>query len=159
MPEKPLARAAIRASLPAVSRKFPIVVACSAGLGFVLGVVSCGPTCPYGQQSCGSSNPSAGAASTAGAAGAAGAGSSDIDPTTCDQLDALRACMDAFCASASNPFCTCYTRKYDISTSCTCSKFNATAFCQQAAANGIKASDYNCASASSAVATVCVGVR
>ena len=111
-------------------------------------IANCGPTCPDGKQSCGSAYDN-------------DAGSSGTDDTTtCDQLTTLRACMDAFCASTSNPFCTCYKRGYDIDGSaCTCKAFSPTQFCKEAAANGIDAASYDCAAASSSVATICVGVE
>jgi hypothetical protein len=112
-------------------------------------VASCGPTCPT-LQSCGSAETSA-----AGAAGTAGSSS-----VTCDQLTALRACLDSFCQPADkNPFCTCYTRGDDIGSDCTCTTFDSASYCQQAAANGVDAESLDCSAASSSVATLCVGVQ
>jgi hypothetical protein len=127
-----------------------VAFALALGFGFALSTASCGPTCSGGAQSCGTTN-----ASTAGAAG------STEDTTTCDQLSALRACMDSFCATASNPFCTCYNRGHlDISVNpCSCIAFDSAKFCQQAADNGIDAASYDCSAATASVATICVAVQ
>lgn len=65
--------------------------------------------------------------------------------------------MDAFCATAINPFCNCYkkTPHFDISSaSCQCITFDEQAFCDQAAA-----ASYDCSALTSSVASICVGVR
>ena len=119
-------------------------------LGALLSSTSCGPTCPAGEQNCGTP-----VGSTAGAAG-----SDDDGTTTCAQLTALRTCMDSFCATADNPFCTCYKRGYDIrSDTCKCSEFNAAAFCRQAELSGVDPTKFDCPASSGAVATVCIGVQ
>ena len=124
------------------------------GLGFVLNTASCSDqTCPAGQQSCGTQNGSA--AGAAGNAGSAGSASTE----TCPELQAVQACMDAFCTTKTNPFCTCYKRGLDLSPSCVCSRFDAHKFCVNAQAAGVDAANYDCPSATSAVATMCVGVQ
>ena len=117
-----------------------------------LSSASCG-TCPAGQQSCGTAN----ASPTAGAAGSDSA-------ATCDLLTALHKCMTAFCASASNPFCTCYKRHddsgnpFDIDTaSCNCVEIDEQQFCQNN--KGASAESYDCAAESSRLSSVCVPVR
>lgn len=110
-----------------------------------LGSANC-VTCPAGQQSCGD-------------AGVGAAGSPDSDNTTCELLTQMRTCMDAFCKTTSNPFCTCYKRGTDLTTNgCKCIDFNAKRFCDQAEANGVDPSNYDCAAATSGVASYCVGV-
>ena len=117
------------------------------GLVFTFGSASC-TTCPAGQQSCG----------TANASGASGATSSD--DAECALLTAMRSCMDAFCKTTSNPFCTCYKRGFDLSTDgCKCIDFDAQKFCDRAEENGVDASAYDCSAASSGVASYCVGVN
>gem|GEM_PF-1078197 len=133
----------------------PTVTASSLGLGLglvlALASASCGPTCPAGQQSCGTSNPG-----VAGGGGDAGASSG----STCDLLTAVRSCMDAYCATATNPFCTCYKRGYDITTNgCKCVDFDPKKFCDQADFNGTDPTTYDCAAASSGVSSICVGVK
>lgn len=119
------------------------------GLVLTLASASCGPTCPPGQQNCGTSNPG----NAAGSDDGAGNGS------TCDFLTAVQSCMNSYCATATNPFCTCYKRGYDITTNgCTCVTFDTKKFCDQAEANGADATAYDCAAASSSVSSICVGV-
>ena len=104
-------------------------------------------TCPAGQQSCGNANP--------GSAGADG-----DDDAQCPLLTAMRSCMDAYCKTASNPFCTCYKRGFDLTTNgCKCIDFDAQKFCENAEENGVDASAYDCAAASSGVSSYCVGVQ
>lgn len=130
--------------------RFTLVFALALAFAAVLSTASCGPTCPTSEPNCG----------TANGANAGTAGSSEVEPTTCAQLTAVRKCMDAFCASATNPFCTCYKLGFDIrSDTCVCSTFNAAAFCKQADQNGVVAANYDCAAASGSVATICVGVK
>ena len=115
-------------------------------MGLALSSASC-VTCPAGQQSCGTSNPG----------GDAGASSSD-DDVTCDWLTAMRSCMDSFCKTAQNPFCTCYKRGFDLATDgCKCVDFDAKKMCEQA--EGLDAATYDCAAASSGVSSYCVGVN
>jgi hypothetical protein len=122
------------------------------GLALTLNSASCGPTCPAGQQSCGNSNPSA----SAGSSGDAGAS----DPSTCGLLTAMTSCMKAFCAGASNPYCTCYKRGFDLRINdCKCIDFDAQDFCEKAKDAGIDGSNYDCAAASSGVSSYCVGVN
>jgi hypothetical protein len=129
------------------SPAFAIVV--SLGLGIALGSASCGPTCP-GQQSCGTTS-----GSSAGAAGSAGSSSS----ATCAYLTTVQNCLDAFCKTTSNPFCTCYTRGFDLGGDCTCIPFDPQKFCDQAAASGEDSVGYDCSSRTGAVATICVAVQ
>lgn len=117
------------------------------GLSLTLGSTSC-VTCPDGQQSCGSSDSS-------GDAGASGA--EDVE---CDLLTQMRNCMDAFCKTTTNPFCTCYKRGFDLSTNgCKCVDFDAKTFCDRAQQNGSDATSYDCAAASSGVSSYCVDVQ
>jgi len=117
----------------------------SLALGLALSSVSC-VTCPAGQQSCGTSN--------------ADAGASNSDDTECDLLTAMRSCMDAYCKTASNPFCSCYNQGQDLTTSgCKCIDFSEKRFCDQAEQNGVDATTYDCAAASSGVSSYCVGVN
>ena len=117
-------------------------------LGFSLSSASC-VTCPAGQQSCGD----------AGATGS-DAGATGTDEVKCDLLTAMRSCMDAFCKTTTNPFCTCYKRGYDLTTNgCKCIDFNAEKFCEDAEDNGVSASAYDCPAASSGVSSYCVGVN
>jgi hypothetical protein len=116
-------------------------------LSLVLSSTNC-VTCPDGQQSCGNSNAS-------GSAGADG-----DDDAMCPLLSAMRDCMDTFCKTATNPFCTCYKRGFDLTTNgCKCIDFNAQKFCDNAENNGVDASAYDCAAASSGVSSYCVGVQ
>jgi len=121
-----------------VSRHLLIWVA----LGLALsGAGACGPTCGT-ERNCGNTN-----SSSAGRSGT----------PTCDQLTALRTCMDSFCATNTNPFCTCYKRGYDLSSvSCSCVDFDAEKFCDDQAASGVT---YDCSAAIGAVGTTCVGVQ
>jgi hypothetical protein len=122
-------------------------VALTFGLVFALCSASCGPTCPAGQQSCGSAN-----------AGPSDAGATDSGSVSCSLLTAFKSCMTAYCATASNPFCTCYKRGFDISTNgCKCIDFDAKRFCDDA--NGADGTNYDCAAASSSVSSFCVPVR
>ena len=74
-------------------------------------------------------------------------------------MTALKKCMTAFCATASNPFCTCYKRGYDLnSATCKCVDFDPE-FCNRANENGIDGSSYDCAAASSGLSSYCVPVR
>ena|SRR6478735_7565263 len=115
------------------------------GLMMALGSANC-VTCPAGQQSCGDAGPAA-------------AGASDSDDVKCELLTQMRSCMDAFCKTTTNPFCKCYTRGFDLTTNgCKCIDFDAQKFCDQAEDNGVDASAYDCAAASSGVASYCVGV-
>jgi hypothetical protein len=117
----------------------------------VLSGVSCGPMCPAGQQSCGNSNPSP--------ANSSDAGGSDAS-ARCGLLSALKKCMSAYCATASNPFCTCYKRGYSIHTgTCKCIAFDEKKFCAEADAAGIDGSLYDCAAESSGVSSYCVPVN
>lgn len=115
-------------------------------LSLALGSTNC-VTCPDGQQSCGTANGS----------GNAGA---DGEETTCALLTAMRSCMDAYCKTTTNPFCNCYKRGFDLTTNgCKCIDFDARKFCDQAEQNGVDASAYDCAAASSGVSSYCVGVN
>ena len=129
-------------------------------LGFAFNTASCS-----GQNACAASAGAGGASGASGAGGSAdcaSAGSAGA-PTTCDQLTALQACFTAFCQAdgAGSPFCTCFKRGYDLGAApgCLCVPFNATAFCQQAAASGVDSSSLDCSAATSSVATQCVGVQ
>jgi hypothetical protein len=117
-------------------------------LSFALNSASC-VTCPKGQSSCGD----AGVAS--GDAGATG-----FDAVECPLLTAMRSCMDSFCKTTTNPFCTCYKRGFDLTTNgCKCIDFDAQKFCDNAENNGVDASAYDCGAASSGVSSYCVGVN
>ena len=130
-----------------------VAFALTLGLGFALSTASCGPTCKNGAQSCGTQNGSAaGDSSTTEDAGTS-------NNATCAYLTTVRGCMDAFCGTTSNPFCTCYKRGYDIDQSCNCVPFDAKKFCDQAAASGADSAGYDCSSRTGAVATICVGVQ
>ncbi|HKO46465.1 MAG TPA: hypothetical protein VJV79_02000 [Polyangiaceae bacterium] len=116
------------------------------GSSLALSSASCG-TCPDGQQSCGTAN---------NGANIAGASSSEAP---CELWTAFRTCMTSYCKTASNPFCTCYKRGFDISpASCGCIDFEPAKLCAQAAANGVDAKSYSCATDSSRVSTICVSV-
>jgi hypothetical protein len=118
----------------------------SFGLGLALSSASCGPTCPHGQQSCGSSNSSGGAEAA--------------DPAKCELLTAMQSCMTAYCKTASNPFCGCYNQgKFLTTNGCTCVEFNAKKFCADAEDSAVGASSYDCAADSSAVSSFCVPVQ
>jgi len=128
------------------------LLALTFGFALASSSASCGPTCPADQPNCGTSNPgsSAGSSGDAGAAGSA----------TCGQLTAMKSCMTAFCAGASNPYCTCYKRGFDLSIDgCKCIDFDAKSFCELAKANGADGSKYDCGAASSGVSSYCVGVK
>ncbi len=125
------------------------LVALTFGVVFALSSASCGPTCPAGQQSCGNANPSPAAGSTGDDAGA-----------TCGLLTKFKRCMTAYCATASNPFCMCYKRGYDIAiipTGCKCVDFDPQQFCDDA--NNSDGSSYDCAADSSRISTYCVPVN
>jgi len=110
-------------------------------LSFAITSASC-VTCPKGQTSCGD----------AGATGSGGSG----DAVKCPMLTAMRTCMTAFCQTATNPYCTCYKRGYDLTTNgCKCIDFDAKKFCDDAD----DASTYDCGAASSGVSSYCVGVN
>src|SRR3954471_12025666 len=130
-----------------------VLIAIAFGLPSALGALSCGTTCPGKEPNCGTTNGSSGG-SIAGAGGAAGASST----ASCSQLTAFRSCMNAFCATATNPFCTCYTRgMLDLDpTTCLCVPFDAQSFC---ALQPQPAGTYNCSIPTSAVATTCIGVQ
>ena len=124
------------------------------GLALALASASCsGPTCPAGQQSCGTQN-----GSSAGAGGDAGA-PGNPNSETCPELQAVKNCMDAFCQLTTNPFCTCFKRGLDLGANCMCKTFNAAKFCADAQAAGVDPANYDCPSATSAVATMCIGVQ
>ena len=119
------------------------------GSSLALSSASCGDTCPAGQQSCGNANP-----------GPNSAGATSTDEASCDLLKAFRSCMTAFCKTTSNPFCTCYKRGFDIATGgCKCIDFDTESFCDQAKANAVDATSYDCAADSSRVSTICVPVK
>ena len=119
------------------------------GLLVAIGSASCGQTCPAENPNCGNANPGSGEAGATGS-----------DDTKCDLLTAMRSCMDSFCKTASNPFCTCYKRGLDLTTDgCKCIDFNTQTFCDRAEANGIDAKTYDCGAASSGVSSYCVPVN
>ena len=73
-------------------------------------------------------------------------------------LSALKKCMTAYCATASNPFCTCYKRNYDLTTNvCVCVDFDAKAYCESY--EGYDGTGYDCGANSSRVSSYCVPVR
>jgi hypothetical protein len=116
------------------------------GLSVALSSASCG-TCPAGQQSCGKSN-----------AGPSDASASGFDSASCGVLSALKKCMTSFCATTSNPFCTCYKRGFDLTTNgCVCIDFDAPKFCDEHGNDD--GSSYDCGAASSGVSSYCVPVN
>jgi len=119
------------------------------GLSVVLSSASC-VTCPDGQQSCGNSNP----------VRESEAGAGNEHETSCDLLKAMRQCMDDFCKTASNPFCTCYKRGFNINVrDCPkCVDWNTKNICALEE-NGLDAASYDCAADSSAVSSYCVPVN
>ncbi|MEP7052945.1 MAG: hypothetical protein ABJB12_21445 [Pseudomonadota bacterium] len=131
-------------------RQFLALCAGIALAGLALDTAACGPTCAPGQASCSSGN----------ANGDAGA-SSDPTPTSCPQLTALRTCLDAYCKSADNPFCTCWKRGYDVDlNNCpSCIPFDSAKFCSEANTAGADAAGFNCPAASDQVSSLCVGVQ
>ncbi|MEO7032522.1 MAG: hypothetical protein ABI548_01720 [Polyangiaceae bacterium] len=132
-------------------RKFFALCASAGLLGLALDTASCGPTCKAGEASCGSAN---------GSSAAAGAGS-DPTPTTCDELTALRQCMDAFCKTESNPFCTCWTRGYEINVNdCpSCMTFDSAGYCLNAKNAGADPASFDCSAATGQVSPLCVPVQ
>jgi hypothetical protein len=127
-----------------VNKQVFVALSLSIGLGLAFSSASCGPTCPAGQQSCGSD-----------------AGASSTEVVTCDLLTQFSSCMTSYCKTASNPFCTCWNRGFDVQTSgdCACIPFDKQGFCDQAKANGIDATTYDCAADSSRVSSICVTVN
>ncbi|HET7538618.1 MAG TPA: hypothetical protein VFK05_02055 [Polyangiaceae bacterium] len=119
----------------------------SFGLGLAFSGESC-VTCPAGQQSCGNSNPGA------------DAGASGDSETSCAFLSKMQSCMDSYCKTASNPFCTCWKRGFDLTTNgCTCVDLDTKKICDRADAEGLDADSYDCAAASSGVSSYCVTVN
>jgi hypothetical protein len=133
-----------------VIRRFLALFAGVTLVALALDTASCGPTCKAGEASCTSS----------GSSGDAGA-SSDPNPTSCSQLTALRTCLDAFCKTADNPFCTCWKRGYDINLSdCpSCVTFDSGEYCLEAKNSGANAANFDCSASSDAVSSLCVGVQ
>ncbi len=119
--------------------------------GLVLDTAGCGPTCKAGEASCSTNN---------GSSGDAGA-NSDPTPTTCAELTALKSCMDAYCKTADNPFCTCWKRGYDLNLNAcpTCSTFDSAEYCAEAARVGADPASFDCAASSDSVKSLCVGVQ
>jgi hypothetical protein len=139
-----------------VNKRALAALSISFALSFASGLASCGPTCPAGQQSCGNSNPSPSAGGS-NDDDDAGTGYTGYDGATCGALTAMKRCMTAFCAKASNPFCTCYKRNYDLTTNgCVCVDFDAKDYCERNKGDG---SGYDCAAHSSGVSSYCVPVR
>jgi hypothetical protein len=135
------------------------ITALSFGFGISLSLsgTSCDQMCPAGQQDCGDSESSAG---SSGSAGATEAGATGYHADTCGALTALKKCMTAFCATTTNPFCTCYKRNYDLTTNgCVCVDFDAKDYCAKAKARGDDGRNYDCAAASSGVSSYCVTVK
>ena len=132
-------------------QKLLLPVALAVPFGLALNMASCGPTCPT-LEPCGTTSASAGDAgsSSAGTSGSA---------TTCAQLTALQSCLNSFCQSADNPFCTCFKRGFDLGTDCTCSDFDSAGYCQQAQENGVDAAALDCSATTGSVASLCVGVQ
>ncbi|MEO8905553.1 MAG: hypothetical protein ABI488_23805 [Polyangiaceae bacterium] len=131
-------------------RQLLALLACAALLGLALDTASCGPTCKAGEASC----------STNGSSGDAGA-SSDPTPTTCDELTALTACLDAFCKTESNPFCTCWTRGYDLDLDhcSSCKVFDSAEYCLEAKNSGADPASFDCSAATGQVSPLCVPVQ
>jgi hypothetical protein len=136
------------------------------GFGFALNTASCS-----NQDACGSG----GAAGTSSAGdcstSSATAGSGGAAATTCGQLSALQACFTTFCASDGDgdgtPFCSCFAHGFDLSgpssgadsSGCLCISIDSTAFCAQAAANGLDGSSVDCTLATAPLVSMCVGVQ
>jgi hypothetical protein len=141
-----------------------LVVVIGLGFGFALNTAGCSSQsiCATGAGAGGASG-SGGAGGTGGSSNCSSSGGSAGAPTTCGQLTALQACMTAFCKAdgAGTPFCTCFTRGYDLGAAptCGCISFDSAAFCQQAKDNGLDGSSLDCSAATSAIATQCVGVQ
>ena len=142
-----------------------VVVWGSALSTVLLSVMGCGGSSNTDTNAGGAGGSSAvgkGGSTPASGSGGAGAGAGAAT-ATCDPLTALQTCFSAFCKAggAGTPFCTCFVRGYDLGAApaCECVTFNATAFCQQAEANGLIGSDLDCPAATSAVATQCVGAQ
>jgi len=135
--------------------KAAAIVLFLAGLGCALTSASCSD-----RNACAASD-AAGAGGSSCVAGNASAGSGGATVTSCAELTAFEACLSTFCkgSGAGSPFCTCFTRGFDLGASCTCVKFDTAAFCQNAQANGIDASSLDCSVVTSQVATMCVGVQ
>ncbi len=131
---------------PVSTRALVFYLAVLLALGSALGTAGCGATCPASDPNCGSPN-----SSNAGTAGAAGSSS-------CDALTTLRSCFTAYCATTTNPFCNCYKKGFDLSTTdCpACITFDAAKFCADQAASGVT---FDCSAATGAVGTACVGVQ
>ena len=130
-----------------MNRSVFVPVLLGLGLSVLLVNASCSDICGSAAE-CGDENANAGAAGSGGGA------------TTCPQLTALTDCLEAFCASAQNPFCTCYTQKKDLSSACTCVPvtLDPEDYCKAAAANGYDAASFDCAAATDGVKTMCIGV-
>ena len=130
-----------------MSWKANLTVFLGLAVSVLLALPSCGPTCPEGVGDC--------AKASAGAAGA--------DAGKCDQLDALEVCLNDMCNSTGrgSPYCACHDQGMDLSGSkCTCIKFNAVAFCQQANFYGYTAEYFeNCPARTSQLLTMCVPVQ
>ena len=131
-------------------RQLLALFACVALLGLALDTASCGPTCKAGEASCGSTNGSGDAGD-----------SSDPTPTTCAELTALKACLDAFCKTDSNPFCTCWTRGYDINVNdCpSCMPLDSAEYCLKAKNAGEDPASFDCSAAIGQVSPLCVPVQ
>ncbi len=135
-----------------------IALAGALGLSLAFSSASCGPTCPAGQQSCGTVYPNAGSSAQGGAGSSGNGGNGTGGSGGCALLTAFKSCMKAYCASATNPFCTCYKRGFDLSTAtCLCIDFDPEPFCGDG--NGNDASNYDCAADSSRVSSICVPVN
>ena len=124
-------------------RKIVASFALAGLVALALDTASCGPTCKPGEASCGTD------------------GTSDAGTvtSTCPQLDAIHACLDVYCKTASNPFCTCWSKGYDLDlTNCpACISINASAFCAQS--TDLDAASYDCSAGSDMVSSECVGVQ
>ncbi len=131
-----------------MTRSLVLPVLFGLGLSLLLVNASCTGLCGLGAD-CGTENASDGAAGAAGSA------------ATCPQLEALTDCLDAFCASAQNPFCTCYNQDRDLSASCKCVPvtLDPEDYCKAAIANGVDASAFNCTAATEGVKTMCLPVQ
>lgn len=134
-----------------MKRGFLLPLVLGLGLSLLLASASCSDVCPSGQTSCGDENAAAGAAGSSSA-------------VTCPLLTARNDCVKSFCASASNPFCSCYLQKpipkmLDLTT-CTCVKdtFSPAEYCRNAEVLGLDAGSFDCAAETDGVKTACIGV-
>jgi hypothetical protein len=139
------------------------IVVFLAGCGVALSLANCSQSaCSSSPASAGSSGSGGGSdCSTSASSGSGGAA------TTCGELTAQQACLDAFCAAdgIGTPFCGCYAHGFNLkgatsdATSCTCIAINAESICEQATLNGFDGSEVDCTLLTSPLLSMCVGVQ